>query len=213
MRLDHVSYVSSHEQIADTVQRIGAQLSTAFVDGGIHPSFGTRNFTAPLQNGQYVEIVCPLEHPAAEESAFGKAVAKKAIEGGGWLTWVISTDEISALESSLGRSAIVGHRRRPDGSVLKWKQLGVRDLLFSARSPFFIQWLTSNHPSSDGVATAAIDTLVISGKHDELSRWFIDASGQKLEDTVKCSFSFVQNDDDGLKEVKFKTSKGFVIIE
>jgi len=52
MRLDHVSYVTSHDQLADTVQRLGSRLGSAFVDGGIHPRFGTRNFTAALKNGQ-----------------------------------------------------------------------------------------------------------------------------------------------------------------
>ena len=61
MRLDHVSYVTSHEQLSDTVQRLGAKLGTTFVDGGIHPRFGTRNFTAPLQNGHYLEVVCILK--------------------------------------------------------------------------------------------------------------------------------------------------------
>jgi hypothetical protein len=45
MRLDHVSYVISHDQLADTIQRLGARLGSKFVDGDIHPRFGTRNFT------------------------------------------------------------------------------------------------------------------------------------------------------------------------
>ena len=32
MRLDHVSYVTSHDQLADTVQRLGSRLGTTFVD-------------------------------------------------------------------------------------------------------------------------------------------------------------------------------------
>ena len=64
MRLDHVSYVTSHDQLADTVQRLGSRLGSTFVDGGVHPRFGTRNFTLPLHNGQYIEVVCPLDHPA-----------------------------------------------------------------------------------------------------------------------------------------------------
>jgi hypothetical protein len=46
MRLDHVSYVTSHDQLADTVQRLGSRLGTTFVDGGIHPRFGT-HVTSP----------------------------------------------------------------------------------------------------------------------------------------------------------------------
>ena len=93
MRLDHVSYVASHDQISDVVNRIGSQIGTAFVDGGIHPKFGTRNFTAPLLNGQYIEIVCPLDHPATDATPFGQAVKKKADAGGGWLTWVFSSND------------------------------------------------------------------------------------------------------------------------
>jgi len=83
MRLDHLSYVSTHSQISETVNRIGSQIKTAFVDGGVHPKFGTRNFTAPLLNGQYIEIVCPMEHPATDSTPFGRAVKQKAESGGG----------------------------------------------------------------------------------------------------------------------------------
>jgi hypothetical protein len=33
-----------------------------------------------LQNGQYIEVVCPLDHPATEQTPWGKAVSKKAQE-------------------------------------------------------------------------------------------------------------------------------------
>ena len=121
MRLDHVSYVTSHDQIADTVQRLGSAVGTAFIDGGVHPRFGTRNFTLPLQNGHYIEVVCPLDHPASDSSPFGKAVTARSNEGGGWLTWVVSVDDVSKLESRLGRSAVDGQRKKPDGSELSWK--------------------------------------------------------------------------------------------
>ncbi len=72
MRLDHVSYVTTHEQLADTVQRLGSRLESTFVDGGVHPRFGTRNFTLPLQGGHYLEVVCPLDHPASDSSPLEK---------------------------------------------------------------------------------------------------------------------------------------------
>ena len=119
MRLDHVSYVASHDQISDVVNRIGSQIGTAFVDGGIHPKFGTRNFTAPLLNGQYIEVVCPLDHPATDATPFGNAVKKKADAGGGWLTWVFSSSDLGKVEEKFGRKAADGSRTRPDGSELK----------------------------------------------------------------------------------------------
>jgi hypothetical protein len=172
MRLDHVSYVTSHDQLADTVQRLGSRLGSTFVDGGVHPRFGTRNFTLPLQNGQYIEVVCPLDHPATEQTPWGKAVSKKAQEGGGWLTWVFATEDISKVEEKFGRSAIEGHRTRPDGSDLKWKQIGVNEITDSRELPFFIQWLTADHPSQDGKAVAAIEKITIADTDHLADSWF-----------------------------------------
>jgi hypothetical protein len=172
MRLDHVSYVTSHDQLADTVQRLGSRLGTTFVDGGIHPRFGTRNFTAPLLDGKYIEVVCPLDHPATEQTPWGKAVSKKAQEGGGWLTWVFSTEDISPIEEKFGRKAVDGHRTRPDGTDLKWKQIGVKEITDSRELPFFIEWLTEDHPSKDGNAVAKIEKIVIADKDQLSDSWF-----------------------------------------
>ena len=172
MRLDHVSYVTSHDQLADTVQRLGSRLGTTFVDGGIHPRFGTRNFTAPLLDGKYIEVVCPLDHPATEQTPWGKAVSKKAQEGGGWLTWVFSTEDISPIEEKFGRKAVDGHRTRPDGTDLKWKQIGVKEITESRELPFFIQWLTEDHPSKDGNAVAKIEKIVIADSEKLQDSWF-----------------------------------------
>ena len=172
MRLDHVSYVTSHNQLADTVQRLGSRLGTTFVDGGIHPRFGTRNFTAPLLDGKYIEVVCPLDHPATEQTPWGKAVSKKAQEGGGWLTWVFSTEDISPIEEKFGRKAVDGHRTRPDGTDLKWKQIGVKEIQESRELPFFIQWLTADHPSKDGSAVSKIEKIMISDKGQLTNSWF-----------------------------------------
>ena len=172
MRLDHVSYVTSHDQLADTVQRLGSRIGTTFVDGGIHPRFGTRNFTAPLLDGQYIEVVCPLDHPATEQTPWGKAVSQKAAEGGGWLTWVFSTEDISPIEEKFGRKAAEGHRTRPDGTDLKWKQIGVNEIADARELPFFIEWLTSDHPSKDGNAVATIEKIVIADTDQLKESWF-----------------------------------------
>ena len=174
MRLDHVSYVTSHDQLADTIQRLGSRIGTTFVDGGIHPRFGTRNFTAPLLGGQYIEVVCPLDHPAAEQTPWGKAVSRKAAEGGGWLTWVFSVEDIDIVEKSFARKAVAGHRTRPDGSDLKWKQIGVKEIAEAPQLPFFIQWLTTEHPSQNGTGIARIKSICISDTHQLKESWFKD---------------------------------------
>ena len=174
MRLDHISYVASHDQISDVVNGIVSQIGTAFIDGGIHPKFGTRNFTAPLLNGQYIEVVCPLDHPATDATSFGQAVKKKAEAGGGWLTWVFSSSDLAGIEEKFGRKAADGYRTRPDGSELKWKQIGVKEIIGSGELPFFIQWLTDNHPSKDGNGVAKISKLVIADDEKLADSWFQD---------------------------------------
>jgi hypothetical protein len=182
MRLDHVSYVASHDQISDVVNRIGSQIGTAFVDGGIHPKFGTRNFTAPLLNGQYIEIVCPLDHPATDATPFGQAVKKKADAGGGWMTWVISVEDIKLAEKALERNSVEGVRRKPDGTTLKWKQIGVLDVLNDSKNPFFIEWISMNHPSKDGSPNAKLSKIVMNGELKDLNPKFNDNFSEILQE-------------------------------
>ena len=214
MRLDHVSYVTSHDQLADTVQRLGSRLGTTFVDGGIHPRFGTRNFTAPLLDGKYIEVVCPLDHPATEQTPWGKAVSKKAQEGGGWLTWVFSTEDISPIEEKFGRKAVDGHRTRPDGTDLKWKQIGVKEIDESRELPFFIQWLTEDHPSKDGNAVARIKKIVIVDKDELSDSWF---KAEILDSLAKINVEWkVSSDDnleDGIDSIEFIVEGSLIAVD
>jgi hypothetical protein len=99
-------------------------------------------------------------------------VSKKAQEGGGWLTWVFATEDISTIEEKFGRTATEGHRTRPDGTDLKWKQIGVNEITDSRELPFFIQWLTADHPSQDGKAVAAIEKITIADTDHLSDSWF-----------------------------------------
>jgi len=214
MRLDHVSYVTSHDQLSDTVQRLGSRLGSTFVDGGIHPRFGTRNFTAPLVGGQYIEVVCPLDHPATEQTPWGQAVSRKAQAGGGWLTWVFSIEDISPIATKFGREAVDGHRTLPNGSDLKWKQIGVKEITDARELPFFIQWLTSDHPSKDGAAVSTIEKIVIADKDQLAESWFkeeiLGALGKVTIEWVDPSTNDGEN---GIVAVHLNTPKGVVVLD
>jgi len=214
MKLDHISYVTSHSQVADTVQRLGSRLGVTFVDGGIHPRFGTRNFTAPLLNNQYLEVVCPLDHPATQSTPWGIAVSRKASEGGGWFTWVFSTDEIAPIEEKFGRSAIEGHRMLPKGLELKWKQIGVKEISETREFPFFIQWLSTEHPSSDGFATARIEKITIADKEKLADSWFKDEIMNSLG-TIEIDWVDPSDNDgqSGIVSVELATASGNVVLD
>ena len=215
MRLDHVSYVTTHDQLADTVQRLGSRLGSAFVDGGIHPRFGTRNFTLPLQDGHYLEVVCPLDHPASDSSPFGRAVSDRANEGGGWLSWVLSVDDVSPIEARLGRPAADGHRTRPDGSDLRWKQIGILGTLEDRQLPWFIEWLSQDHPSNDGKAIAKIVKVEIAGDESTIATWL----GSDLEKAVGENVEVIwidpsDNDgENGIVAVHLETPNGVIRLD
>jgi len=213
-RLDHISYATSHDQLVDVVQRLGARIGSAFIDGGIHPRFGTRNFTLPLKNGHYLEVVCPLDHPAAEESAFGRAVTTRANEGGGWMSWVVATNDISPVEKRLGRGSVEGYRKRPDGTELKWKQLGVLGTIKDSQLPFFIEWLSQDHPSLDGKATAEIKQIDISGDEKTIETWLGSNPKGAFKD-VEVNYLDASNfeGDTGIISVTISTPNGDVVLD
>jgi len=208
MRLDHVSYVASHDQISDVVNRIGSQIGTAFIDGGIHPKFGTRNFTAPLLNGQYIEIVCPLDHPATDATPFGQAVKKKADAGGGWMAWILASSDIDTLENGLNKKAVEGLRKKPNGQILQWKQIGVTDMLDDARKPFYVQWLSNEHPSMDGLPHSKLAEIVINGEKSDEIKKFLD----NLTLDVNLTFISLPDLEVGIKEIIFEFDKKLISI-
>jgi len=183
MRLDHLSYAAGPEGARSTAAELGRLLGTEFIDGGIHPRFGTRNFTLALSAGRYLEVVEVLDHPAADKAVFGQVVRARSAEGGGWLGWVVAVADMSEIELRIGRQAIEGHRHRPDGTELEWLQLGVRGLQSDPQLPFFIQWRShpSIHPSSGG---GQIDLLgvEIAGSRARVEDWLGGAADRVLSD-------------------------------
>jgi hypothetical protein len=211
MRLDHISYACTSAEVADTVQRIGSDLGATFKDGGRHPRFGTRNFILPLAGGCYIEVVSALDHPAADKAPFGRAVSQRAADGGGWLTWVVAVDDISVIEQRLGREAAEGHRIRPDGVDLSWKQLGVLNVMDDPQLPFFVQWRSEPalHPST-GDERVRIERLEICGDSDVVSAWLGEPVDHPLDDI---EVEWIDGDEAGIAAVWFSTPNGPVRID
>ena len=111
-------------------------------------------------------------------------------------------------------SAIEGHRTRPDGSDLKWKQIGVNEITDSRELPFFIQWLTADHPSQDGKAVAAIEKITIADTDHLADSWF---KSEILDGLNGASVDFVDpssNDGEyGIVAVDLVTPNGVVTLD
>lgn len=212
MRLDHLSYAAGPEGLAACTQRLGARLGAGFTDGGIHPSFGTRNFVLALGGGCYLEVVEALDHPAVDRAPFGRTVRARSGDGGGWLAWVVAVDDIAPIEGRLERAAAAGHRRRPDGTDLRWAQIGVNDVAADPQLPFFIQWLSdpADHPSAGG-SPVTLRRLEIAGDESRVDEYLGTPAQQPL-DRVDVDW-LPSEDGTGLVAAVFDTARGEVRID
>ncbi len=212
MRLDHLSYAAGPDGLVATAERIGELLGGKFVDGGVHPRFGTRNMTLALANTVYLEVVEVLDHPASDKAPFGQAVRARSALGGGWLGWVVAVKDLEAVEQRLGREAVSGNRRRFDGEELRWKQIGVNGLIADPQLPFFVHWETGLelHPSTGGDGSIALTALEIAGDPHRVSDWLGEPVDRPLKD-VQVNW-VAPNGTPGLMAAQFHTRNGLVRI-
>jgi hypothetical protein len=212
MRLDHLSFAAGPDGLASTAQRIGGLLGRDFVDGGVHPRFGTRNMTLPLADNTYLEIVEVLDHPASDKAPFGQAVRARSALGGGWLGWVVAVDDIKPVEDRLGRASVAGNRHRPDGTELTWRQIGVNGLIADPQLPFFVQWTSplQDHPSAGADSGYSLACLEIAGDPQRVSEWLGETVEAPLED-VKVEW-VAPHGTPGIIAAKIQTPNGLVRI-
>jgi len=181
------------------------------VDGGVHPRFGTRNVILPLVDDRFIEVVEVLDHPASDRAPFGQAVRARSEAGGGWLGWVLDVADISVQEQRLGREAVPGNRRRPDGVELRWRQIGVKGLIADPQLPFFIEWAAGTpHPSADGESKARLQSLEIAGHPDRLQQW-CGVAKQFISKSVIFDF-IAPRGTPGIMSVTFETPEGSITI-
>lgn len=211
MRLDHVSYAAEPDGLDATASRLAAQLGVDFVDGGLHPRFGTRNRVLPIANGHYLEVVDVLDHPAADKVPFGQAVRARTAAGGGWLGWVVAVDDLTPIEQRLGRPAVPGNRTRPDGYELRWKQIGINGLINDPQLPFFVCWESDpgEHPSRPGYG-AELVCLEIAGVPDRVADWLGEPADHPLAD-VDVEWT-APHGQPGILAAHFRTANGMVRI-
>ncbi|WP_053206481.1 VOC family protein [Jiangella muralis] len=211
MRLDHVSYAAGPDGLDATAQRLAGELGVDLVDGGLHPRFGTRNRVLPLAGGHYLEVVAALDHPVVDKVPFGQAVKARSEAGGGWLGWVVAVDDLAPIEERLGRPAVGGHRVRPDGYDLVWRQIGVMGLMNDPQLPFFVHWESDagEHPSKGGHDVELL-SLDIAGDPHFVTAWLGEPEDHPLDD-VDVRWLPV-NGGPGVRSVRFRTAHGEVTV-
>jgi hypothetical protein len=210
MHLDHVTFAAGPDGLDATTAKLSDALGAAFLDGGVHPRFGTRNAILPLANRQYFEVVEALEHPASDKMPFGQAVKARTALGGGWLHWCIAVNDIAPVEHRIGRHAVPGNRHRPDGFNLEWVQIGLKDVTSDPQLPYVTQWLVdpSEHPSQKADTGVELVAIEISGDPKHLADWLGEAAIETLE-SIEVRWNS-PNGFPGITAVEFKTPSGLV---
>ena len=147
--LDHILLGCSDLErgIAFVEERTGVR--AAF--GGVHPGRGTQNALLSLGERRYLEIIAPDPKQAAVQqfSAITKLKEPRLIG------WAAHRDDLEQFAALLRQEGVAfegpqpGSRQRPDGKLLRWKALRLKDDR-GGLLPFFIEWSADSlHPSAD----------------------------------------------------------------
>ena len=121
------------------------------------------------------------------------------------------------MEARVGRDAVKGHRRRPDGFDLEWYQLGVKSVLEDPQLPFFVQWLTDreHHPSNGANGHPVIERLEIAGEPKTVREYlgveYKDALGDDVE--IRWLTPIEADGDTGIIAVQFETPNGTILVD
>jgi len=129
--------------------------------GGVHPGGGTRNALLSLGERRYLEIMAPdpAQNVAPGASVPGSRpspVAKlRELKEPRIIGWAAHRDDLEQFALQLREAKIefvgprAGSRQRPDGKVLHWKTLALKED-HNGLLPFFIEWGSDSvHPSVD----------------------------------------------------------------
>jgi hypothetical protein len=119
--------------------------------GGVHPGRGTRNALLSLSERLYLEIMAPdpAQHVTPQIPRLRELKVPHIV---GWAAHVSDVEKLAEHLRSLNmqfEGPRAGSRRRPDGKVLHWKSLTLKDDQ-AGLLPFFIEWSADSiHPSAD----------------------------------------------------------------
>jgi hypothetical protein len=159
--LDHI--ILGCTDLDEGIELVFRHLGVRAIPGGVHPGAGTQNALLSLGTLRYLEIMAPdPSQPNAPDPRNVRTLKHPALVG-----WAEHRDHLDEYASVLHTAGIEyvgpvpGSRRRPDGSLLTWKSLPLKEDDHGVL-PFFIEWgATAAHPSTDSPQGCGIDSLEI----------------------------------------------------
>ena len=97
---------------------------------------------------------------------------------------------------------------------MKWKQIGVIEIANQPELPFFIQWMTSDHPSQEGRPVSEITKIEVAAKGKLDESWFTDQIVAGLDGVAIDWIDPDANDGEtGIVAIHVKSDKGEVRLD
>jgi len=163
--------------IADLYERSGVRA----VFGGLHPELGTQNAIARLDTRVFLEVIAPA--PALPAGGLARQLAQ--LPEPTLVMWAARTPDaaaaaVRAKAAGFGATVVEGHRARPGGGLVRWKNLFVTGHGAGTLVPFFIEWDDDYHPSQDATPGLALVSFSIETPEPERLRAVLAALGVKV---------------------------------
>ncbi|MFJ9726473.1 VOC family protein [Streptomyces sp. NPDC101209] len=151
--LDHL--VLATPDLAATVADFTRRTGVAPAPGGAHVGRGTRNFLVGLGGCSYLEIIGPDPEQTGPHGP--RPFAVDELTAARTVTWAVGPPDLdAAVAAARARGYDPGgirpmSRRRPDGTLLRWRLTDGDTQHPSGLVPFLIDWGSAVHPSASGL--------------------------------------------------------------
>ncbi len=171
--LDHILLGS--KDLGKGIELVAESTGVHAAFGGVHPGRGTRNALVSLGPRSYLEIIAPDPQQPSAPDIYGL----HSLAGPRLIGWAVHPASIEEQARRLTEAGIAydgpspGSRNRPDGGVLHWMTLRLKDDRHGLL-PFFIEWSAhSLHPAADAPGGCRLDRFeAASPDPGELSKTF-----------------------------------------
>jgi hypothetical protein len=154
--LDHI--LLGCTLLSSGIELVAKRTGVRAAFGGVHPGRGTENALLSLGERHYLEIIAldPLQSDAPDHYGVAKLIEPRLVG------WAAHPGDLNSFATRLRDADIAfdgpnpGSRKRPDGRLLQWKTLNLKDD-HAGLLPFFIEWSADTvHPSADAPAGCRI---------------------------------------------------------
>ena len=131
--------------------------------GGVHPGRGTQNALVSLGERRYLEIIVP--DPGQPDAKGPLVLHLRKLPEPRIVGWAAHPGDLGSFAKKLREGGVIfdgptpGSRKRPDGRILNWETINLKDDR-GGLLPFFIEWSAdSKHPSEDALHGCRLDSF------------------------------------------------------